>query len=377
MALSTPTIKEIQANIVADIEAEYSQTVPVLARAVFRVWAFIQAGVFVVLYKFGSTAYRNGFVNSADDFSLDLKGEQVGIIRKQALSWIGEGTGLVTPAGSGVIQGGTQLVNNATGVIYIVTASVEIAPASITIGLAATESGEITNLNNGQSITFVSPQPGVDESVEIINTIQQGDDKETTVAYRERVQSRYQKQPQGGALADYESWGLDTPNFIFIRPYAGTTPGTVDVFGEVDNQTDGIPTGEQLQDLAEKLEFSVITGRPDRQPVTATVSVFPISRTTFAVTIEGLSPDNPDIREAIEAAVEDFFLDKEPFIIGLDTVRIDTITKAGVIAVAQVVAAANGSTINDGLVLEQGTPFDLRTLTQGEKAKVSTPFNYI
>ena len=376
MALSTPTINEIAANIVADIEAEYSQTIPILAKAVFRVWAFIQAGVFIVLYKFGTEQFKQRFVQTANETFLALLGEQVGVVRTPAQIWTGTGSVPVTTTG-GVIQAGTQLVNNATGIVYIVTPSkaIILSPTE-TMTLQSTVGGDISNLVVGDEITFVSPQPGIGDTVTITIVSQEGADIEPIEQYRQRVLDRYQKQPQGGALADYELWAEEAVNVINAYPYAGTTPGTVEVFIEVDNQTDGIPTSGQLDAALESINFDPVTGLATRRPVTAEVTTEAITRTTFVVEVQTLNPDTPDIRTAIDAAVEDLFLDKEPFILGLSIVRRDTITNAEVTSIISTVAAANGSTVNNVVTTEGGIPFDLRTLGQGEKAKVTTPLTY-
>ena len=376
MALSTPTISEIAANIVADIEAEYGQTIPILAKAVFRVWAFIQAGVFIVLYKFGTEQFKQRFVQTANETFLALLGEQVGVVRTPAQIWTGTGSVPVTTTG-GVIQAGTQLVNNATGVVYIVTPSkaIILSPTE-TMTLQSTVGGDISNLVLSDEITFVSPQPGIGDTITITIVSQEGSDIEPIEQYRQRVLDRYQKQPQGGALADYELWAEEAVNVINAYPYAGTTPGTVEVFIEVDNQTDGIPTAPQLAAALESINFDPVTGLATRRPVTVEVTTEAITRITFVVEVQTLNPDTPDIRTAIDAAVEDLFLDKEPFILGLSIVRRDTITNAEVTSIVSTVAAANGSTVNNVITEEGGIPFDLRTLGQGEKAKVTSPLTY-
>ncbi len=376
MALSTPTISEITANIVADIEAEYGQTIPILAKAVFRVWAFIQAGVFIILYKFGTEQFKQRFVQTANETFLALLGDQVGVVRTPAQIWAGTGSVPVTTTG-GVIQAGTQLVNNATGIVYIVTPSkaIILSPTE-TMTLQSTVGGDISNLVVNDEITFVSPQPGIGDTVTITIVSQEGADIEPIEQYRQRVLDRYQKQPQGGALADYELWAEEAVNVINAYPYAGTTPGTVEVFIEVDNQTDGIPTAPQLAAALASINFDPVTGRATRRPVTAEVTTEAIVRTTFVVEVQTLNPDTPDIREAIDDAVEDLFLDKEPFIQGLSIIRRDTITNAETTSIVSTVASANGSTVNNVVTKEGGVPFALRTLGQGEKAKVTTPLTY-
>ena len=376
MALQTPTINEIAANIISDIEAEYNQTIPLLQKAVFRIWAFISAAVFIILYKFGTDAFNQRFVQTANSTFLSLLGEQVGVTRTPAQQWVGTVDATVTQTG-GVIQAGTQLVNNNTGVVYSVTISEAIdSTPTETLQVSSLTGGDASNLIIGDTLDFVNPQPGLEQTVTVASVTTEGSDQEPIEQYRQRVLDRYQKQPQGGALADYELWAEETTNVINAYPYAAITPGEVEVFIEVDNQTDGIPTSGQLASALENINFDSTTGRATRRPVTAEVETFAITRTTFTVEVNNLNPDTPDIRTQIDTAVSDLFLTKEPFIQGLSVNRNDTISDAETTSVVQTVAAANGSVISDVIVKEGGIPFDIRTMGRGEKAKVTTPLTY-
>jgi uncharacterized phage protein gp47/JayE len=376
MALNSPTITEITNRIIADINAEYGQKIPILAKAVFRVWAFIQAGIFIILYKFGTSQFRQRFVQTANETFLALLGEQVGVNRTPAQIWTGTCSVGVSAIG-GVLQAGIQLINNSSGVVYIVNPSKVIALTPVeTFTLESTVSGDISNLVVGDELTFVNPQAGLTDPVTVTIVSQEGADQEPLEQYRQRVLDRYQKQPQGGALADYELWSEEAPNVINAYPYAGTTTGTVDVFIEVDNQTDGIPTSSQLIIALDYINFDPVTGKATRRPTTAEVATLAIYRTTFTVKVQGLSPDTPDIRTAIDNAVAALYLEKEPFIKGLSIIRKDTITTAEVASIISLVAASNGAIVNTVITEESGIPFDLRTLGKGEKAKVTTPLTY-
>ena len=375
MALQTPTLSEIAANIVSDIEAEYSQTIPLLQKAVFRVWALIQAAVFIILYKYGTDAFNQRFVQTANETFLSLLGEQVGVSRTPAAKWVGTVTATVTATGS-VLAAGVQLVNNNTGIVYATTISEAIdSTPTETLQVTSLTGGDLSNLQVGDTITFVNPQTGLNPDVTVATVTTEGSSQEPIEQYRQRVLDRYQKQPQGGALADYELWGEEAPNVINVYPYAATTPGEVDVYSEVDNQTDGIPSAPQLLIVSSYINYDPITGRATRRPVTAEVNSYAISRTAFTTTVVTLNPDTSDIRAAIDDAVEALFLTKEPYIQGLSVTRNDTISDAETTATVQAVAAANGAVISDVVVNEGGIPFDIRTMGRGEKAKTTVSYS--
>lgn len=371
MALSTPTIIEIKDNIKNDIESKINQTIPANEKAVFNDLAFALSGAWLILYKFGTDEFKQRFVQTANDFWLGKLGEIVNIFRQQATTWSGEAE-VESTVDVGTLDAGTQLVNNNTGAVYFVKESITLSIGINNFNLDAAEGGALSNLEIGDIIDFVSPLPGLADTIEITDTFVVGEDQEDIEVFRQRVLDAYQKKPQGGASADYEQWGEEAPNVINVYPYAAILPGQVDVFVEVDNQTDGIPTTQQLEDTLDFINFDPITGRAIRRPTTAEIFTFAITRITFDVEIAALSPDKPEIRADIDAAITENLLLKEPFILGLSITRNDTITEAGISSVAQTVAAAAGSTISGVKVYEGLIEINLRVLEKGEKSKVGT-----
>ena len=277
MALPTPSINDIAAQIVADIESKTNQTIPPLAKSVFRVMAFAIAGVWIILYKYGSWGFNQIFPQLADETFLQLLGDNKRVTRTSAVAW--EGDIDIGVNANADLPAGSQLVNNATGVIYLTTATVSMTTPTETIDIKAVTPGDIGNLQDAQEINFVNPLPNVDRIAVVNSTTLPGADEEDLEVYRQRVIDAYQKQPQGGALADYEKWANETPNVINSYPYSGSEPPDVDVYIEVNNQTDGIPTTPQKAEALVFITFDPITGRQTRKPVTANVTVFGITRT--------------------------------------------------------------------------------------------------
>jgi uncharacterized phage protein gp47/JayE len=206
-----------------------------------------------------------------------------------------------------------------------------------------------------------------------IGSIINGEDQEALETYRTRVIAAYQKRPQGGSLADYEKWGLEAPNAENIYVYADSgNPGKVDIYVEVDNQVDGIPTSSQLAIVEDYINFNPVTGIADRRPVTAEINMFGITRRIFDVEIFSLSPDTPELRTDIEDAISNILLTKEPFILGLSTNRNDTIQQGEIFGIVFAIAGAAGSTFNDLILSESSIGIDIAVLGEGEKAKLGT-----
>lgn len=371
MAISTPTIKEIQTRIISDIEAETGQTIPILSKAVWRILAFGLAGAWIILYKYGTDAFRQRFVQTASETFLSLLGELVNVFRQPATIWDGTAD-VVSSVDTGDIPAGTQLTNTNTGTVYTVSVGVNLSIGTVTFSLASTTGGSDGNLNAGDTLDFVKPIPGIESTVTIASSVTAGEDQEELETYRQRVLDAYQKKPQGGALADYEQWAEEAPNVINAYPYASDTPGQVEVYIEVDDQTDGIPTNDQLVAALDYIYYNPTTGLATRRPVTAEVFTYAITRPEFDFEVVSLSPDTPETREDIEDALEQLLLAKEPYIQGLAITRNDTISQAESTATVQVVASSASATISGVLVRLSGGLIDLHVLEKGQKAKVGT-----
>ncbi|MBP7735960.1 MAG: baseplate J/gp47 family protein [Spirochaetes bacterium] len=369
MALDNPTLQEIQTNIIADIESELGQSIPLLAKAVFRILSYALAGAWIILYKYGTYQFNQRFPQLASDYYLEILGWIKGITRTPASTWAGQLSAIST-TGTGQLKAGTQLINNNTGVVYTVDTAVALTIGTISFSATATSSGESGSLEVGEVIYFVSPLGGVNQEATVTAVTTQGDDKENIEDYRERVISAYHRAPQGGALTDYRAWAIEAPHIVSAYPYPATTPGIVDVYIEADDQTDGIPTSAEIAAALECITYDPITGLQTRRPVTAEVNVLAITRSAANVTITGLSPDSPSIREAIAAALSQQLLLKEPYIQGLSAERLNTITVAELISVAQTAVQAYSAIFTNMTFQVSGTTYSLYTLTVGEKIKL-------
>lgn len=368
--MTTPTLQDIANNILADLESEFGTSIPIFAKSVWRIFSYILAGVFIILYKYSGDQYKQRFVQTANETYLEILGELVGIVRTPSQAWSGQAQAIAT--GSGTIPAGTQLRNVATGVVYRLSIPATIA-STTTMTLLALTSGDVSDINIGDELKFVSPIGGVSQTAIVLAITTQGADKENLEVYRQRVLDRYRKTPQGGALADYEQWTEEGPNVINAYPYSGTMPVHVDIYVEVDNQTDGIPTTPQLTNIYDNyIAVDPDIGLATRKPITDIVTMFQIERIEFDVEIITLDPDTATIRDEIESALETYFLRKAPYIQGLTITKDDNITNSEVTSVIQEIVSNNEATILNVITREGGTLVDVRGLGRGEKSKLGT-----
>ncbi len=277
MSLTTPTTKAINDNIIAQLEASLNQTIPLLPKSFMRVLAKALAGVFILLYKYGGFTFLQIFVQTASDKETTVNG----VVLKPLTEW-GRLIGVGDPVAAtnaelliditvtnqvGSLNSGSQLVSTDNGVTYITIGAVLLnAPiVQATIRAVSDQSdgggkGVIGNLDPGNtSVSFANPLPNVARNVLVDSQVTTGANAESTEAYRQRIIDRFQKRPQGGALADYEIWGEEVAGIINIFPYTSDCPGQVDVFAEATVESsgnpDGIPTPAQLQAVLDSIEL--------------------------------------------------------------------------------------------------------------------------
>lgn len=371
MAMPTiPTAAEIKARIVADIETAIGQTSPSLPKSWNGVVAGSVAGVIVLLYQATLWVYRQIFPETADYQALILLGKLVNVYPLRANQAVITANVFGTTGES--VLSGTTLYKSDTGVVYLVTTGGVIgAGGFVECTLTAQTYGDIGNIEDGAELSIVTADPVLTGTAIVTGTTTDGADDETEASFRARVIARYKKRFTGGSPADYELWGLEAPHFIWVSPVAGNEPGTVWVYGEVDNQEDGIPDAEQLLTLKNYLTIDPETGLETRRPIGAEITCYPISRKSFSFSIS-ISNASTAVKEDIETALSEYLLSLSPFNQGVSTERNDAITDTGASSVVNDVARTAGATVISLIVRDGDTlsPLTNYILYGGVKAKL-------
>ena len=393
MSLQTPTTKEINDNIIAQLEATLNQSIPLLPKSFLRVLSKALAGVFVILYKYGGFMFLQIFVQTASANPTDINGETV----TPLTAW-GRlvGVGDPVPATSaeltiditvevqtGTLPSGTQLVSEDNGVTYITIGVVPLTAATVSATVRAASdqaggggAGALGNLEVGAVLSFANPLANVARATVVTAQTVTGANAEATEVYRQRVLDRFQKRPQGGAYADYEAWGEEVAGIVSVYPYTSDCPGQVDAYVEAtvasSGDPDGIPTPAQLQAVLDSIELDD-NGLASRRPANALANTFAITRKSFDVAVTDLIVDNPtEVQADVTAAITEYFLDREPFIVGLSVLpRRDRVTSSAIGGVVDDVVSAAGGIFSTVVVTETGGGSAvLYELQIGEKAKV-------
>lgn len=396
MSLQTPTTAEISDNIIAQLESAFGQTVSLLPKSFLRVLSKALAAVFIILYKYGGFVSLQMFVETASINSTMINGVAVSpLIEWGRLIGVGDPVSatnaeliidVTVETETGSLPSGSQLISSTNGVTYITVGAVLLDAPTVQATIKAVSdqaggggAGAIGNLAPGDIVSFANPLANVARDAVVDSQTVTGADAEPTEEYRQRVIDRFQKEPQGGAYADYETWGEAVAGIHAIYPYTGALPGHVDVYVEATvasfGDPDGIPTAAQLQAVADSIEKDE-NGMATRRPAGAFVNTLPITRTGFDTIVTGLAVDNAAVVQSdITEALTQFFFDADPFVDGLTIPpRMDRITRSALIGLVEdIVTAASGTftTVNFS-VTGVGLFLELHTLGEGEEAKLNS-----
>jgi len=350
MAIPTiPSIKEIKDRIISDVEGTINQTIPLLPLAFVKVIASALSGMIYLLYQAILWVYKQIFPDSADYFNLVLLGAIVGIEPVPAV----QAVLLCDVPGTGPqVNQGTLFIGSNNVTYRVETTTAIVAGVASDVPFLALESGDIGNLANGEILDIVNTDLNLEGTAEVVSTQTSGADEESRDSFAARVSLRYRIRFIAGTPGGYALFGLETPNFIWVGPYADENlPGTVNVYGRVDNQPDGIPTTDQLNELEDYLRFDQETSKEIRRAISDTLNTLAISVREFDLEIF-INASSPELNAQIEAAVKTYITTLEPYIIGVSATRKNVLTNTDVAGVADSLAENEGAKVTSVIITD-------------------------
>lgn len=392
--MSTPTTAALYSQIITTLEGKLGQSIPILQKAFLRVLAAALAGVLSLVYRFSSAVKFDQFPATANGEDQTLLGR-----RFNALAELGARVGTpprrgATPAtiyvsipkspayAPTIYANGVKLLHVETGVYFTIqtsyagtSAAGEYSAVAGTFEDGTSAAGTIGNLPVGSTLALQSTVTGLATSATVQSVTVTGADQEGLDAYRARVVLHTGARKHGGAASDYVEWARTVPNVDQVYPYAGATPGTVDVFFSVTDQPDGIPTAAQITAVADAMRFTEEGGEytADRAPINDLPVAIPILVAEFDVEVFALAgvPDLAATQAKVQSALEDYFRESRPYCPGIGfPPRTDTLTGPAVAAVVQEVVRNDGGTAGSVVTREGGAILVARTLGQGEHCKL-------
>ncbi|MFD2264362.1 baseplate J/gp47 family protein [Lacibacterium aquatile] len=233
---------------------------------------------------------------------LDRHASWRGISRLPATAASGE-VKVVGAEPSSLIPAGSRYVSSAK-LLYEVLAPGGLVDAGgeAVVSLEALEPGSQANLPTGATLTLVAPLAGIPAAASVLGGgLAGGTGQEDDEALRARLAAHVQRPPQGGAEHDYVAWAKSVPG-VTRAWAAGGRPGVGLVtvrFMMDETYENGLPQAGDVAAVQAVLDAE--------RPLTALpVALSPIPL-VIPVSIGGLQPSTPAVRQAVEAELRDLF----------------------------------------------------------------------
>lgn len=292
MTFERPALKEIIERLDGDTQSRLS--VPQMRRSNAKVFDRVLAGAAHSLYGYIAYLNKQQFFDTAESDYLDRWASIYGLTRKKATKATGEI----------IFRFSSEPVNITSGTIVQSDESVQYKTTGLVAsdGRASVEAlveGPEGNQAEGDVLTLVSPIVGVYSEVKIVK-LGGGSPGESDDSLRARLLSRVRETPHGGTSSDYVQWALEVPGVTRAWCFPMEDgEGTVTVRFVCDSMDEIIPDKEMLDKVFDHID--------KKRPVTAHVSVKPPQIKPVNVIIEGLLPDDTEVRAAVKEELKDLF----------------------------------------------------------------------
>ncbi|WP_062106581.1 baseplate J/gp47 family protein [Gluconobacter albidus] len=309
MAYAYPTFETIRKRMEQDIVNSTGVNLPdqsVLrtiarsdAKEVYYMWAFLQ---YLILQSSPATA---------TDVYLEEWASLKGITRKSASL----ATGSVSFSGTSntSIPAGTVL-QRSDGFIY--TTNV-LSNVGNSVPITATVSGTSGNASAGSMLSLISPIAGVDASVTLTNSIENGTPLETDDQLRVRVIDAFKVRSVGGSSQDHVDWALAVPGVTaaWVNPVP-VMPGQVTLYVMMDrtNQYQGFPQGSDGSSTLDTRwqtatgdQLSVANALQSQKPVSELLLVCSPIKVSTDITLTGLKSASASMQSAIKTSLTTLF----------------------------------------------------------------------
>lgn len=326
-----PTLAEINAQIIADIESEIGQSTPILRRAFIRVFARALAGVLAGIYRRNLWAYYQIFPQTADLETIAYYEDRYGITPSPAVAAILAVTisgddGSTSPAG-------TLWTSDDSGAVYSQLLAATISGVTASAQLECLTPGGASNLAPASTISPVSPLDGI-ASAAVASTVTEGQDADTLDERRAQVLARMRRTDEIGTLGYYVSTALEVPG-VALAHVKRNASGDILVYplAEIAG-TARAPSAALIAAVQAYMSHEL------RRPLAASLSALTVTERTATVTITGISPNDEATKANIVSAIAAYFYAAYPRQYSDDVDTTDIISLGSLWAIV----VANGAT---------------------------------
>lgn len=340
-----PTIQDLTAAIILDLESEYQGEIDEDGRTVLRALAIVQAGKLHEYYLCIGLLQKNIWVDTCDLETL-LRFGIIKIGRYPFPPLAAQYSITVTGTPGGFIKANTTFKSDDTslspGILYILDSAHVMITSSEQITVRALTAGLEGKLNISDTLTSTEPIPLVNSGAVVFSEVVQPLAGETEAEYRAAVIASFRLEAQGGAATDYRLWSSDAQGVAQV--YAYTTPNVssqVDLYIEatVADSTDGkgTPTQSIINDVEQVVNFSPDITLPlnerGRRPVQVIVNYKPVTIKRVDIVITGGVGFTTSIQTQLLAAMTDYVNAIRPYVAAADLTSNDLINQFNIIGV--------------------------------------------
>jgi uncharacterized phage protein gp47/JayE len=349
--INIPTTAELYGDILADLEAEYGESIPAFGKVFLRAVAGVQAAKLKLYYLAIANIQKNIFVDTADPEASGGTLERFGRIKlgrnpfpATAAQYEIEVTGTIGAVIDSLTTFKSDDDSTNPGKLYILDTTFTLASSPDTLVVRALEAGLDSQLDVGDTMTATIPIANVDKQSEVVSESVTPLGAEDIEDYRAKSLNAYRTEAQGGAGADYRLWVSDAQGVLQVYPFAKEGfANEVDVFVEatVEDSTDGkgTPSALILENVAEVIELDPDTTKPindrGRRPLTVfIVHCLAVTPLDVEITINDFTDVTVDEQTSIENSIEELINSIRPFVASIDVLstRNDLLDKNKIIS---------------------------------------------
>lgn len=324
-----PTLAQLYASIIADIEGELGVQIPATGRVMLRAYAAVQAAKLKLFYLALGRVQKNIFIDTADPVAIGGTLERFGLVKLNRLPFppiAGIYTIEVTGTIGAVIPAQTTFKSDDTslnaGFLFILDAPYTLAASTDTINVRALTAGVASQLVINDTLTATAPIANVNRETIVTAIPTPPQAAEDIEDYRRKGVQAYRLEPQGGAASDYRVWSSDATGVRQVYPFSATgLVSEINLFVESDSGN-GVPSGALLTAVQSVVEQDPDTSKPlnerGRKPITAIVNYLPVDPQLVDITITGYVGLTTEIQANITAAIGELLDDIRPFVAGAD-----------------------------------------------------------
>ena len=191
MAYANKNIEDVYNLLITSFQEKFNSELQILPKSFVKVLSKVLAGVYIIPFKLCGWFYLQLFPDTASYKDVVIQGHKVNPLIKlgdlfgvskptKGDAWNGTITvSVIEPEAEKVLQQGTQLKSDLTGLLYCVSENTTLDAESVEVSVYCTTSGTEGNLDDGSALEFVNPLAICEQNTSVSSTIQSGTEDET------------------------------------------------------------------------------------------------------------------------------------------------------------------------------------------------------